>query len=260
MPSGALRGRTAVITGVTRRIGIGAAIARRLAEEGAELLLHGWAAADAEAEHGADPDGAEAIAAGLRAAGHRAEFVSADFADPEAPAAVLRAGVEQLGRVDILVANHARSTPWAPLAELTAAEIDLSHAINTRSTLLLVKEFAEHFDGSDGRIVLFTSGQHNGPMPQEIPYAASKAALAGITASLAAAVAEQRITVNCVNPGPTDTGWATPEITAAALERLPFGRWGRPEDAAALVAFLVGPDGGWITGQVISSEGGFARG
>ncbi|MFC4945925.1 SDR family oxidoreductase [Pseudonocardia sp. GCM10023141] len=261
-----LTGRTAIVTGVTRRIGIGAAIARRLAEQGADLLLQGWEAHDAEKPWGVDADGASAIAAELRAGGHRVEYVSADFSDPEAPAAVLQAGIDAFGHVDVLVANHARSTPWAPLAELTAAEIDASFAINTRATLLLVKEFAGHFstaadvDGGDGRIVLFTSGQHNGPMPAEIPYATSKAALAGITASLAAAVARQRITVNCVNPGPTDTGWATPEITEAALRSMPFGRWGRPEDAAALVAFLVGPDGGWVTGQVISSEGGFGRG
>lgn len=276
MPSDELAGRTAIVTGVTRRIGIGAAIARTLAARGADLLLHGWAPADADSAKGIDPDGAEAIAAELRAEGRRVSFISADFTDPEAPAAVLQAGVDRLGHVDILVANHARSTPWAPLADLNAAEIDASHAINTRSTLLLVKEFARHFagavdpatpagdvpeyDGSGGRIVLFTSGQHSGPMPLEIPYAASKAALAGITASLAAAVARQRITVNCVNPGPTDTGWATPEITAAALQNMPFGRWGRPADAAALVAFLVGPEGGWVTGQVINSEGGFGRG
>ncbi|GAA4207840.1 SDR family oxidoreductase [Actinocatenispora rupis] len=252
-----LAGRTAIVTGVSRRIGIGAAIARRLAAEGADVLVQGWRRHDVERHEGGDPDGPDAIVAELRAAGRRAEYVDADFTDPAAPAAVLDAGVAAFGRVDILVANHARNTPWAPLAELTAAEVDAAYAVNTRATLLLVKEFADRFEAGDGRIVLFTSGQQGGPMPLEIPYASSKAALAGMTPSLAAAVVGKGIRLNCVNPGPTDTGWATPEITAEALRRLPFGRWGRPEDAAALVAFLVGPDGGWVTGQVIASEGGF---
>lgn len=250
-----LAGRTAIVTGVSRRIGIGAAIARRLAEDGADLLLQGWTRHDAEMHDGADNP--QAIAAELRTLGHRVEYVDADFTDPDGPAAVIKAGVDAYGHVDILVANHARNTPWAPLSELTAAEIDLAYAVNTRATLLLVKEFAGAFAGDHGSIVLFTSGQHDGPMPTEIPYASSKAALAGMTPSLAAAVVEQGITVNCVNPGPTDTGWATPEITAAALEKLPFGRWGQPSDAANLVSFLVGPQARWITGQLISSDGGF---
>jgi 3-oxoacyl-[acyl-carrier protein] reductase len=121
--------------------------------------------------------------------------------------------------------------------------------------LLLVKEFAAVTVG--GRIVLLTSGQNNGPMPAEIPYAASKAALAGITASLAAALAPQHTTVNCVNPGPTDTGWADPSTTAAIIGSSPAGRWGTPEDAARLISWLVGPDGGWVTGQTLTSDGGF---
>lgn len=240
----ALTGRTAIVTGVSRQAGIGVAIARRLAAQGADLLLQGWTPHDVEMHSEAGTGAPESIVDELRGQGRRVEYVSADFSDPEAPAAVLKAAVAAFGHVDILVANHARNTPWAPLSELTAAELDASYAINTRSTFLLVKEFAGHFEGTDGRVVLFTSGQHNGPMAHEIPYAASKAALAGMTPSLAAAVIKQRIMVNCINPGPTDTGWATPDITEAALKRLHLGRWGTPDDAAALVSFLVGPDGG----------------
>ena len=179
----------------------------------------------------------------------------ADLADPAAPRTLVESALDEFGRLDIVVANHARSTPWGPLASLTAEEIDLSYAVNTRSTLLLGKEFAAT-EPTDGRVVLLTSGQVHGPMPDEIPYAASKAALAGITPSLAAALAP-RATVNCVDPGPTDTGWASAELLAESANRAPFGRWGKPADAAALIAWLVSPESGWVTGQVISSDGGW---
>ena len=92
-----------------------------------------------------------------------------------------------------------------------------------------------------------------------IAYAASKGALAAITPTLADELADRGITVNCVNPGPVDTGWATPELYAAVAERLPAGRWGEPDDAARLIAWLASDDGRWITGQVLNSEGGFRR-
>jgi 3-oxoacyl-[acyl-carrier protein] reductase len=101
-----------------------------------------------------------------------------------------------------------------------------------------------------------TSGQHRGPMPTNLAYIAGKGALHQLTQSLAAAVAPKRITVNTVDPGATDTGWASPAIHAAVLAQQPFGRWGEPDDAARLIAFLCSEDAGWITGQVITSSGG----
>lgn len=161
--------------------------------------------------------------------------------------------------VDALVANHARSSGLA-LEDLTAGELDLTFAVNTRATLLLVRAFAaQHDEREGGRIVLFTSGQHLGPMPAELPYVASKGSLHQLTPSLADHLSGRGITVNCVNPGPTDTGYLDRETIASVLERFPAGRWGSPDDAARLVAWLLSDDARWITGQVLNSEGGFRR-
>jgi 3-oxoacyl-[acyl-carrier protein] reductase len=97
-------------------------------------------------------------------------------------------------------------------------------------------------------------------MPSELAYAATKGAVEAFTLSLAAGVAAKGITVNAVNPGPTDTGWMTTELAARLTRAFPAGRLGQPEDAARLVAFLAGDDAEWITGQIIHSEGGFRRG
>jgi NAD(P)-dependent dehydrogenase (short-subunit alcohol dehydrogenase family) len=127
-----------------------------------------------------------------------------------------------LGTVDILVANHARSG-HQNLEQLTAEEIDAHLAVNVRATMLLVKAFAERHDDRrpGGRVVMMTSGQHRGPMSRELGYAASKGAIHQVTASLAWHLAPRGITVNTVNPGPTDTGWATPAEHAEIAEHHP---------------------------------------
>ena len=182
--------------------------------------------------------------------------VRADFTDPEAPECVVAAAADALGHLDVLVINHARSVRQG-LGELTAQEIDTSLAINVRASLLLAQAFHARHDGRPGgRIVMLTSGQHRGPMPAELPYIAGKGALHQLTRSLAEAAAPKRITVNTVDPGATDTGWADEAARAWVLERQPFGRWGEPADAARLIAFLCSEDAGWITGQVITSAGG----
>ncbi len=257
-----LTGRGVVITGVSRAGGIGATLARRLGGEGARLFLTGWAPHDAEQPYGEDPDGGESVARALREAGTEAEFHSVDLADPEAPRQVFEAARAALRHVDVLVANHARSARQT-LAELTAEELDRSFAVNARATLLLAREFAAQHDdkASGGRIVLFTSGQYHGAMPEELPYIASKAAVQQLAASLAVELAPRGITVNCVNPGPNDTGYATAEGRRRVEEAMPSGRWGRPDDVANLVVWLCTNDAEWITGQTIASDGGWsARG
>ena len=246
-------GRNALVTGASRRAGIGYAIAQRLLEAGAAVFVHGWTPHDATQHWGAEPGGTEALARELGV-----PFAEADFADAAAPALVVTAAREALGPLDILVVNHARSGHGG-LAGLTADEIDAFLHENVRAALLLVRDFAaQHDDGREGgRVVLLTSGQHIAPMAGEVAYAVSKGALQQATLTLADELADRGITVNTVNPGPTDTGWGLAE--REPQRTMPFGRWGEPDDAARLVAWLCSDDARWITGQTIDSEGGFRR-
>ena len=191
------------MTGVSRRNGIGFAVARRLLAAGNGILIHSWAAGD----ENPDPGGLPAVLAELEQAGGPVAHAEADFTDPAAPAAVIRAAQDALGHVDILVVNHSLERRGA-LAELTADDIDAQLHVNIRAPLLLVKEFADQHDGrAGGRVVLFTSGQHRAPMRSEVAYAAAKGALHQVTVTLSDELIERGITVNTISPGPTDTGW-----------------------------------------------------
>ncbi len=255
IPAAPLAGRVALVTGASRRSAIGAAVVRRLVADGAAVLVHSWAAADGER---ADVGGAEQLVDELRAAGGTLAHVSADLADPDAPAQLVATAQEVLGRLDIVIANHARSVRQS-LEELTAAELDLTYAINTRATLLLVQELAaQHQPGPGGRVVVFTSGQYHGVMPAELPYIASKAALRELTPTLAAHLIPRGITVNCVNPGPNNTGHGDEAGWARIAERNPGGRASTPQDTARLVGWLVSDEAEWVTGQVIASDGGWS--
>jgi 3-oxoacyl-[acyl-carrier protein] reductase len=256
-----LHDRVVVVTGASRRIAIGAAIARRAVADGAAVLLHSWVPHDAEQPWGADPGGPEALVDELRQAGGRVEHVSADLGDPDAPAELVAAARAAFGHVDAVVANHARSSGQF-LEDLTAAELDQSYAVNTRATLLLVKAFAAQHDDTrpGGRVLLFTSGQYNGAMPGELPYICSKAALHEVTRSLAVHLVRRGITVNCINPGPNDTGYADEESRAAVAAMHPAGRWSTPTDTARLVGWLLSDEADWVTGQTIASDGGWTAG
>lgn len=259
MPSPSLKDRVVIVTGASRRIAIGAAIARRLIADGAAVLLHSWAPHDAEQPWGADPGGPEALVDELRRTGGRIEHVSADLAGRDTPAALVDAARDAFGHVDAVVANHARSSMQS-LEDLTADELDLSYAVNTRATLLLTKAFAAQHDDtrSGGRVLWFTSGQYHGAMPAELPYIASKAALHELTRSLATHLIPRGITVNCINPGPNDTGYADERTRADVIRLNPGGRWSMPADAARLAAWLLSDEADWVTGQTIASDGGWS--
>ena len=257
-----LRGRVAVVTGVSRRAGIGYAIARRLAALGASLFLHQYAPHDHDQPWGADPGGPQAVIAGVTGAGAQGavHHMDLDLTKPGAPSRLIEAAGQAHGHLDILICNHARSGGDGPLGTLTAAMLDAHWAVNTRSAILLAQAFAAQHDGRPGgRVVFMTSGQDLGPMTPEVAYAASKGALASITRTLADQLAGQAITLNTVNPGPVDTGYAPPEAHEAVRRHFPQQRWGAPDDPARLIAWLVTDEAAWITGQVVNSEGGFRR-
>lgn len=230
------------MTGVSRRAGIAWTVAERLTADGWTLSATGWPAHDDE-----QPWGGDSTAPPF-------PWQPADLADPDVPARLVEEHVAAHGSLDALVAVHARSSDQ-DLAATTAAELDASFAVNARATILLVQAAAR---AGVSRVVLFTTGVHQGPMPTEIPYVVSKAAIQGVTATLAAALAPTGATVNCVNPGPNDTGYADAETLAAIAHRMPLEpRWGRPADITELVAWLVSDAAGWVTGQTIDSDGGW---
>jgi 3-oxoacyl-[acyl-carrier protein] reductase len=237
-----MNGAVALVTGADNPAGIGRACCRALAVRGAVVACTVEPGSTAsEAQIGAVP-------------------VEADLADPEAPEALLSAVEAFVGRPSILVNNAAHSTRDG-YAALDAATLDAHWAVNVRAPALLSVELARrHERGTPGRIVNLVSGQFLGPMPGELAYTATKGALQALTVQLAAEVAPLGITVNAVGPGPNDTGWMDDALREALLPRFPMGRIGRPDDAAALVAFLCSEEAGWITGQVIHAEGGFLRG
>jgi 3-oxoacyl-[acyl-carrier protein] reductase len=250
-----LMGRVAIVTGASRRGGIGFAIAKRLATLGANLFLHSFTPFDASQTWGADLGGIEALVDDLRRQGGQVEKMEADFAEADAPQQVIQRATDAFGNVDILVANHAHSGTRT-IEQVEAGEIDRHLQVNVRATLLLIKAFAAQHDGPGGRIVLLTSGQHLEPMPDEIAYVASKGAIHQLTLSLSAHFIGRGITVNCINPGATDTGYANSPLYDAVLRREPLGRWGRPDDAARLIGWLATDEARWVTGQVINSTGG----
>lgn len=204
-----LAGRVALVTGVSRRIGIGPGIVRRLLADGARVFASGWEPHDAEMPWGADAEGAAPLIAELGGDGESLAYEPADFEDPDTAVRLVEAAHDRFGALDIVIANHARSS-HDDLASVTAEELDRCWRVNGRASVLLCKALAERRDASrpGGRLVLFTSGQYIGPMPGEIAYAVSKGAIHQMTATLADAVADLGITVNCINPGPVDTGYA----------------------------------------------------
>ena len=252
-----LKGKFALVTGASRRNGIGAATCRALAQQGANILFTAWRAYDREQPHGSDEHCPIALEEALRGLGVQARCLELDLARPESAAQLLDIAVEWLGLPDILVNNAAYSTHDG-FEVLDAVSLDAHYAVNMRATFLLAVELARRVKAVgrfSGRIINMSSGQSWGPMPGELAYAATKGAVEAFTLSLAAELAPLGITVNAVDPGATDTGWISEQMRREWAVPSGVTRFNQPGDAARVIAFLASDAARHITGQVIHARG-----
>jgi len=248
-----LAGRVALVTGVSRRAGIGAAVARELGRAGARLFLTFYRPYDQQQTWGVASGEPESIAADLKATAEDVETLELDLRTPAAPVDLFRRARQRFGHVDILV-NNAAHWEAATLDAVHAAQLDRHYAVNVRAPVLLCAEFARQATSHRfGRIIQLTSGQGHSAMPGEIAYVATKAALDAVTLTLSVELAGAGITINAIDPGPTDTGWISDAQRAEILQGSPGGI-SSPDDIARLVRRLAGDDGASVTGRVIRAQ------
>jgi 3-oxoacyl-[acyl-carrier protein] reductase len=237
-----LSGKVALITGGSR--GIGAASARALADEGANVAI----------SYVASPDKAEAVVAELKAKGVEARAYKADQASSADVDQLVKNVARDFGRLDILVNNAGRFMPKA-LLDTTEADFDQIIALNAKGPYFAMQEAANMLK-EGGRIVnISTDGTHLS-FPGATAYLGSKGALEQYTKGVAQELAPQGITVNTVSPGFTETGMMTDQFRQIGIQMSPLKRLGAPKDIADVVAFVVSEEARWLTGQNIHAGGG----
>jgi 3-oxoacyl-[acyl-carrier protein] reductase len=240
--------QVAIVTGASR--GIGAAIAQRLAKDGYAVVVN-YAGNIAEADK---------VVGAIVAAGGAAIAVQGDVADPAAVRGLFDAAIARFGRVDVLVNNAGIMPPQLPhLADTDDQTFDRLVAVNLKGSFNTMREAATRLQHG-GRVINFSSSLVGTRLPGYAVYAATKAAIETMTNILAKEMRGKNITVNAVAPGPTATALFLDGKTPETVERLskmaPLERLGQPDDIASAVAFLAGPDGGWISGQTLRANGG----
>jgi len=254
-----LDGKKILITGVSRPMGIGATLARRFAEAGAAVAVHGFSNYDLTVgvRRSAAPNGTEAISKQLSALGFKVTaLASSDLEKPGIAENVVGEATGKLGALDGLILNHAYST-YGEIGLWTPEHIDPHLLVNVRASMMMIQSFAYQADTTkDNAITLFTSGQYLGPMVNEIAYCVSKEAIICLCRQASRLLGDKSIRVNCINPGPNDTGYCDGEAYRSVAKLFPSGRWGTPDDTADLALFLHSSYAKWITGQVIASDGG----
>ena len=238
--------RTAIVTGASK--GIGAAIAKRLAADGFRVVVN-YAMSAAEAQH---------VVSDIEAAGGTAAAVRADVADPAGVRALFDAAETSYGPVDVLV-NNAGILKTSPLAQVSDEDFQRQVGVNLSGTFYGLREGARRV-GDGGRIISLSTSIVGTYLPAHGVYVASKAAMEAMTRVLAKELGSRRVTVNAVAPGPVRTELfmtgRSEELIGKLTAEIPLGRLGEPDDVARVVSFLAGPDGGWVSGQVIRANGG----
>jgi 3-oxoacyl-[acyl-carrier protein] reductase len=243
----------ALVTGVSRTRGIGAAIASALAQSGWDVAITFWRPYDAAMPWGSDPNEVQSIRAQLEHLGAKTIAIEADLSRTDAPPQIFATVERDLGSLTALVMAHCQSVD-SDLLTTSIESFDLHFAINARATWLLVREFGKRFRGTfgTGRIISLTSDHTIG----NLPYGASKGAMDRIVLAAAWEFRSLGITANVINPGATDTGWMSESQMGAERLRVPLGRVGLPQDCAHLVKFLCSQEGGWVNAQLLHSNGG----
>jgi 3-oxoacyl-[acyl-carrier protein] reductase len=239
-------GKIAIVTGASR--GIGAAVAERLAKDGLAVVIN----------YSGDVKSAEALAGRIEAGGGRVLAIKADVSDPKAVREMFERTEQVFGGVDVLI-NNAGIMKLAKIADSGDALFDQQVAINLKGSFNAMREAARRLR-DDGRIVNFSTSVVGTKLETYGVYTATKAAIETMTAILSKEMRGRNITVNAVAPGPVATDLFLTGKSQELIDRLakmnPMERLGTPEDIASAVAFLVGPDGGWINGQVLRANGG----
>ena len=245
-----LAGKVAVVTGASK--GIGASIAKHLAAEGASVVVN----------YSSSKSGADKVVTEITAKGGKAVAIQANLAQEADVKRLFDEIQKKYGHIDILV-NNAGVYEFAPIENVTAEHYHKQFDLNVLGLLLSTREAVKHINGDGGSIINISSVLGINPLPNASVYSATKAAVDGITKSLAVELGPRKIRVNSINPGMIETegvhaaGFAEGDLRKQVEAKTPLGRIGQPADVATVATFLASNDSGWISGETFLVSGGF---